>query len=696
MDWTTEDILSENKERRAELFADYDPKTGEGSPISREPVPLTPDHTIYVPESMTALPVFEQVWLAGSVEEWAEDRGISPAAAKADFQELRCQYDFEFWCSCAANIELDAETREERGADVAPLIMNRAQRIYWTEIHRQWAAGDPVRIILLKARQWGGSTLTQAFFAWVQRYHRSNWNSFVCNLTLDQARNIRSMYETLAEEYPEELGSITLGPYQGSSNQREIKETDSIVGITTIENPDSPRSYDIHLAHLSEVGLWPSTPEVNAEDFASAITGAVDNVAGTGIIEESTARGVGTYFHNHWQDAGPDGDSSYERVFIAWHDIPSYTKPVEDPREFVEARLRPSAQSEQDLGKKTEIARRLWRLGATLEGIRWYFDMLRDFKGDLQRMQREYPSTPREAFQSTGRRYFSMDLTAKIREQTVEPAATGHLTAEGTTGAEAFENIEFRPTGGEAPPLKVWRRPDTKVWWDGELLNPDDAVVKNRFCAFADFGGKSEGADWSVITIGDRIKMLKGGPMEVVARLRVHQRPDLFAWASARLAYWYDEALLAYEINRHKKDRGDDVRGYEPEWSLAVIEEVMDDYSNLYLREVQDRIDEPVRYEVGFHMNASTKPLIYNTLEAGLDEEPGGQVYFDPDRQFVDELDTFERKENGSLGAVEGNHDDVADSSAGTAWLGLKHMDPPVRVTEQGRAKRSTPGAATF
>ena len=695
MDATVADILEENADRRAELFADYDPRTGKGSPIERVEVPLTPADTVEVPTSMDDLRCIKQIREAGSVEEWAEERSIDPTVAKAEFQELRCQYDFEFWCSMAATIELDAETREERDADFAPLVMNRAQRTYWKEIYDQWSAGDPVRIILLKARQWGGSTLTQAFFAWVQRYHRDAWNSFVCNLTLDQARNIRNMYETLADEYPSELGTITLAPYQGSSNQRQIQETRSIVGITTIENPDSPRSYDIHLAHLSEVGLWPSTPEVNAEDFAGAITGAVSNVAGTVIIEESTARGVGTYFHTHWQDAG-EGRSSYAQVFIAWHDIPAYTREIEDTAAFVRQRLRPRVDDNDDLAEQTETARRLWRLGATLEGIRWYFEMLQDFKGDIRRMQSEYPSTPREAFQSTGRRYFSLDLTAKIREQTVEPKQTGRLTAEGVEGEEAFEDIQLRQAGGDDPPLKVWRRPQAKVWWDGELLNPDAATIKGRYCAFADFGGKSKGADWSVITVADRIKMLRGGPMEVAARLRVHMRPDLFAWASARLAYWYDEALLAYEINRHRKNRGDDVRGYEPEWSLAVIEEVMDAYDNLYLREVQDRIDEPVRYEVGFHTNSSTKPLIYNTLEASLSETPGGQTYFDPDRAFVNELDTFERKEDGSIGAVEGNHDDIVDTSAGVAWLGLKHMDPPIRVYGNGRPKRSAPDAATF
>lgn len=692
-DKSVSDVVEENEERRSDLFAEYDPRDGTGSPIEREPVPLTPDHMIRVPAAMTEEPVIEEIWLAGSVTEHAEKHGEDPEDALSRFQMWRCEYDFEWWCATAANIELDTDSRKRRGIDVGPLFLNRAQRIYFKELYRQWVNEEPVRIILLKARQWGGSTLTQCFFAWVQRYHRSNWHSFICNLSLDQARNLRDMYDLLAEEYPACLGDdMTLRPYQGSSNVKVLEETGSIVGITSIERPDSPRSYNIHLAHLSEVGLWPSTPKVNAGDYAQAITGAVDNEPGTIIVEESTARGVGTYFHNHWQDAGK-GESSYEQVFVAWHDIPKYTKEVEDEAAFAREYLRPGEETDSD---DVEIARRLWRLGATLEGINWYFDELSEFKGDIRAMQNEYPSTPREAFQSTGRRFFTLDLTAKLRDQTKEPRDTGALRGAAVDGEEVFDKIEFVDLPAGEASLKVWRKPDAKLWWSGELITPPDKMVARRYGAFADFGGKTAEADWSVITIADRAKMLRGGPVEVVARLRVHMRPDLFAWASAQLAYWYNQALLAYEINRHRRDRGDEKRGFEPEWSLAVIEEIRGTYPNLYLRQVQDRVDKPVRYEVGFHTNASTKPMILNTLDASLDDTPDGQTYYDSDREFVDELDTFERKEDGRLGAVEGNYDDIVISSAGTSWLCLKHMDPPALVEPSGTPARPEPSAAQF
>lgn len=689
MNESVADIVEANRQRYDALTAPYSPERGWGSPIPRVEVVLEPSRSEYVPALMAETLAARQIIDAGSVRAWAERQGMAFEDALDDFHTLRCRYDFEFWCSQAAMIEVDAETRAEVGKDVARLKLNRAQRIYFKTLHDQFFGGVPVRVILLKARQWGGSTLTQCFFVWIQKWWHHSWNAFICALQKDQARHLRGMYERLAEHYPKELGgSITLVPHQGSTNVRRVVEHDSIVGVSSIENPNSPRSYSIHLAHLSEVGLWPSTPKVNAESYAQAITGAVANEPGTVIVEESTAKGVGTYFHQHWQDAGTER-SSYEPVFIAWHDIPKYTEEVADPAAFARQTLRPDRTDATD--EKIKTARRLWREGATLQGIRWYLRKLADMKGDLRRMQNEFPTTAAEAFQSSGDRFFSFDLTAKVRAGAKPPRLRGKLTAEGEEGEEALTGITFREREGGR--LKVWRRPDDKVFWRGQILNPEGRIIKGgRFAAFADFGGKTQNADWSVITVVDRIKMIEGGPAEVVARLRVHQRPDLFAWRCARIAQWYDEALLGLEINRHRKDRGDEKRGHEPEWSLAVIEQIKHAYANLYLRTVEERIDEPVRFEVGFHMNSSTKPLILNTLEAGLEDG----TLIEPDRRAADELDVFESKPDGRLGAVEGNHDDVVISVAGAAWLALKYMDRPKPVDPKPERRKPKPSAARF
>src|SRR5690606_25391570 len=154
-------------------------------------------------------------------------------------------------------------------------------------------------------------------------------------------------------------------------------------------------------------------------------------------------------------------------------------------------------------------------------------------------------------------------------------------------GEGALEGIVFKPSlEGD---LRVWLKPgETPHTWRAKK----GVQYKNRYVGFADFGGKSESADWSVLTVLDRFPMLFGGGPELAARVRLHLRPDLCAWYFARVCQWYDEALFIPEVNRHSHDRGDDVRGHEPEWAFAVFEEIADFYANIFRRGDPERIDD--------------------------------------------------------------------------------------------------------
>lgn len=574
----------------------------------------------------------------------------------------RLQYDFELWCYMGVRIRTKDGT-------IMPLLLNRPQRRYAELLMNEFFARRPLRIVLLKARQWGGSTLTQAFFAWVQLYHRSGWNAAVVTDVQDQARHILGMYRTLAEHYP--MGSITFSSYRGAQNVQYVQEADAYVGVASVQNPNAVRSYTYHMLHLSEVGLWPSTEVTSAEDLAQSLLAGLPERPYTACVMESTAKGVGNYFHKKWQQA-ERGESNFKPLFVPWFEIEDYRLEVEEKEAFVES--------------WDKYEQMLWTLGATIEGIAWYRRKSRDFP-TRWRMQSEFPSTAAEAFQSTGDRYFSAPAVLLQRESNVRrPALMARIRSKAETGRDALRDIRFEED--ENGPVWIWTRPEE----DPYKLIGSGRMVKNRFAAFADFGGKTDKADWSVVTIADRLPMLRGGVPEIAARYRAHLRPDLFAWDAAKLARAYDIALLAYEVNRHRHDRGDKVRGYEPEWSLAVLDEIRGVYPNLYLRVSQSRADEKVDMEIGFHTNTSTKPMILNVMDKALEEEG----YVERDERACDEMDTFEKKPDGTLGAVDGCNDDIIISTAGTLWLALSHMEPVSEFTPRTKAERKAVGAAIF
>jgi len=88
---------------------------------------------------------------------------------------------------------------------------------------------------------------------------------------------------------------------------------------------------------------------------------SIPNEPGTVIVMESTAKGVGSLFHNEWRSAVA-GESGYDPVFVAWHEIELYQKEI--------------IPGEADKFIDTVFADKyltfLWNEGATLEGINWY------------------------------------------------------------------------------------------------------------------------------------------------------------------------------------------------------------------------------------------------------------------------------------------------------------------------------------
>ncbi|MEG1935617.1 MAG: terminase, partial [Rikenellaceae bacterium] len=131
----------------------------------------------------------------------------------------------------------------------------------------------PVRIILLKARQWGGSTLVQIFMAWVQIFHRKGWHSVIVADVEEQSRNIRAMYSRLALYHPKEIFDVKFKNFEGSSKNKIMERRDGVIYIGSMQKPDALRSADVMMAHLSEVGLWRATEGKRPEDVVQSIAG---------------------------------------------------------------------------------------------------------------------------------------------------------------------------------------------------------------------------------------------------------------------------------------------------------------------------------------------------------------------------------------------------------------------------------------
>lgn len=653
------DIIKENKARTKKLDAYYDPITGVGSPIKRFRLFLNDNSCVNLPLSMKELPLIKSIIKYGSVEKLLLD--IAGEHTEEQFSEfvdsindVRFDHDFEFWAIMCIII------KEKKTGDDIPFKLNRGQRRLLKSLEKMRLAEVPIRVILLKARQWGGSTLTQIYSGWIQIRLKKNskWNSVIVADVEGQARNVRAMFTNFTKHYPKQAGTVTLTPFEGSAKNKQIDETGSVISIGSMQKPESLRSDDIKIMHGSEIGLWKATASKSPEDLSQAIKSSIPKLPLTLIVEESTAKGVGNYFHRSWQRA-EEGESGYDPVFVSWFDIEANRKPIDDYNKFIT--------------RMNEYDWYLWGLGATLEGINWYDDFLySELMGDHWRMKSENPSTPKEAFQSTGRRAFSPLYVLQARETCTPPLYKGELFADSVKGKGALKNIRFDNYDGGN--LWVWSLPDTS-------LN-----VKNRYASFQDIGGRTKEADWTVIKVFDRYWMMDGGIPEVVAVWRGHMDQDLVAWKGAQIAKWYNNALHAVETNSLKTEKS------EGDHFLTVLDEIVPYYDYLYARIDPAKINQGVPIKYGFHTNMSTKPMIIDTLNAAIRDT----LYIERDTRACDEMDYYEIKENGTYGAVEGQNDDHVITSAGGVWLSIKHMELPVVIEKVIRKRKKIVGEATF
>lgn len=304
----------------------------------------------------------------------------------------RCLADPEWrlFSGCLYQIIIKGETEDDDDF-VVPFIPNRAQRRF---IRRLWH-----RNLILKARQLGFTTLIAIL--WLD-HALFNANQRCGMIAQDRETaeaifrdKVKFAYDHLPEEIRERFPLA-----RDSTKELLFAHNNSSIRVAT-----SMRGGTIHRLHVSEFGKICAKFPAKADEV---VTGSIQAVPKTGILViESTAEGTEGEFYEMCQRAqalvasrAKLTPSQYRFHFYAWWQDPSYSM---DPAGVVISaeqhdyfdEIEQQAECTIDLGQRA-----------------WYVEKLRnDFAGKEERMWREYPSTPEEAFQqSTEGHYYAKDL----------------------------------------------------------------------------------------------------------------------------------------------------------------------------------------------------------------------------------------------------------------------------------------------
>ncbi len=441
-----------------------------------------------------------------------------------------------------------------KSGTVVPFRLNDAQRKLYAVAKRQQDAGKPVRLIILKARQLGFSTLTEGLI-----FHacatRRNVNALIVAHREDATANLFRMSKLFYDELP-----APVKPMLRASNAQELvfenpsklrSEREARPGLrsrircATAGGRGIGRSDTLQCVHLSEYAFWPDGADGKASTLAGILQ-AVPSLPGTMVVIESTANGFED-FKERW-DAAVAGENDFEPVFFAWFENPDYSMPVVPGTEWT--------PEERDL----KAAYRL-----TDEQLQWRrWCIANNCGGSLDMFRQEYPASPGEAFLHSGTGVFDNEQIVLRLERLPGPAGRGEFT-----------NGEW--TESETGAITLYEMPEEGVPY---VLGGDTA---------------GEGSDYFTAIV---INNVSG---RIAAKLRQKYSEPEYVRQIYALGRFYNDALVAIETNFSTY----------PVMKLAEME-----YPNQYSREREDTYTRQMRKSYGFRTDRQSRPrAIANLVE---------------------------------------------------------------------------------
>lgn len=702
------DLIAENHRRRQEIYGPYDPVTGvgcygfaEGRRV-RVAIPDCIVPEMFVPRETMETAIFHEVMRFGTIRRFIEE------GMQRDY-DIDYHQDVEYALFQARFIDdpefsfyMEDNIVDKTTGNLIPFRLRYAQRKLLWLMEGMRHECKPILIALLKARQWGGSTLVQMYMKWMQDHrHPNGWNMAILAQVGSTSKKIKAMYRKAIENQPGwTLGmpgtKFKMSPYEGSDSDFIITDgrfatRPSTISVASFENFEKLRGDNFKMVHYSEVALWKKTPEHDPEEVISAAEGGLIGLPDELAVFESTGMGNSGFFYDLCQDAmKSDSTSAYRFLFIPFFMIEHDMEPKgavgftsEQEAEFAEWlwKNRNSDQCPAGYRESGKFFWKMWKIGACFEAINWYRINRNKHKNHAY-MASEAPIDPVEAFRNSGNAVFNPYSIDDLREECQaprEPLTYADIILkpfERRTKA-VYRDAEIRFRDDSQGELKIWAHPNNHIFH-----------IKNRYSVTVDIGGNSATADYTVMTVLDLMGLCPEvhGKPRVVARWRGHVRHDILAWKAAALAHYYDDALLIIESNTADRERENNTEG---DHFGTIIEEISGYYPNLYQRSKEpEATSEGIKPIYGFQTNKLTKGWIIDNLIACVDDK----LWDEPDEEMYRELGWYERREDGTMGNKPGagKHDDVLMSTAIALWVAF---NSPYKPSWRREEKKQPDGA---
>jgi len=562
------------------------------------------------------------------------------AAELYDTEDLLAT-DFEYYCSQVLRIKT-------KSGEVIPFVWNDEQRYLARRVKEQYEKQGYVRLLILKGRQWGGSTWVEA-----RGYARTSRNGGETGLVMAHdipaTTNLFEMSKLMLDhdEY--------YSPQIKQSNEkalvfREPENSRLIVRTAPKSKGGAGRSFNFRFVHASEVAYWGEMGQAAIGGLMQAVPREHPSILGTEVYWETTANGYDPVFYAKWEEvsaAERDGvPTEWATVFIPWYWHTAYTHELsQEQQDYI---MRTLTKDEAWLMRQKRLDGR----HVTTGQLSWRRQTIADSMPPpgltkLQFFRQEYPATPTEAFQATGSHIFDLAQVNLCIEDAPEPEIRYEIQPNG--------NAVAREDGR----LLVWKEPDPMRAY---VLGVDVAE------------GLPHG-DWSCI------KVIDHHTGDEVASWHGDIHPSELGRTCVGIARRYNGAWIGVERNNH---------------GLTTITKILEtDYPvrRVYVEHAVDTPGAKPRKRYGWVTTKKSKPLMVDGLVQMMSESPTDVK----DRETFREMLRFERHEDGTYGAQEGFNDDRLIAMSIARELRRRLPTPRQEATkiEENRPRAPSPVAST-
>jgi hypothetical protein len=508
----------------------------------------------------------------------------------------------------------------DRGGSRIPLECWPSQLKLTKAIERQRKQGRPVRILVLKTRRSGFTVGSCSHIFHETPFFPGRKAFIIADKYRPAALEAFDYLEQFRDSYRPFGGRIKL-PEQKLGGGPETMEwgNGSMVEVFSADRGEI-RGGGRHWALFDEIAFWRSA----AVTFRSAVN-MVPDLPDSGVIAQSTANGVGGEFYERCQKAmDPATAEGWEFVFFGW---------LEDLNNSLDTSRYDPVALQRTLDKEEHTLHEMH--SATLGQLAWRRWKIRTaFNGHVDAFHQEYPTTPDEAFLTSGRP--ALTLSTLVRMPVWQEPLVGELQE-----VEEYPKPKLKFVPRDFGALVIGKKPDpARAYVIG--ADPSKGIDVSD-------DGRGTDPDWSVAGVLD----LETG--EQVAQLRERIRPVPFAEYIALLGKLYNWAFIVPEAN-----------------DAGFIDALL--RTNYPLERIYTRRRDPTDrrsaqpQDIGFETTGTTRPWLISALDDAMRET--AIIIRSPIAQ--QECRTFVIKPNGKMEHQTGCHDDCVMMLA-LACIGIRH-----------------------